>query len=103
MHIAPHFNQLKLENANQAHTHSGFFPPSPRLLEQVVVKENVKCPPRSAVIQGSPMKRVIVSRPITIPSEISPSKNESSILITRTSEADAQFQRKIKVLEGRIQ
>jgi hypothetical protein len=75
MHIAPQLNQIKIENGHLPHTHSGFFPPSPRTIDQVIVKENVKCAVKTPVIHSSPLKRVIVSRPVTIPSEMSPNRN----------------------------
>lgn len=55
-------------------TAPSFYPPAPKAMEQVTIKEN-KSPNRSTIVQGSPLKRIIVTRPG------SPVKNQISNVV----------------------
>lgn len=90
-----------------AKTHSGFFPPSPsRVIERVVVKENIQSPrtpvsPRSRqVLVQSPGRTVTVVR--NMAHENSPRQIPVQTAVPLNSDREILLDRKVKVLEGRV-
>lgn len=49
-----------------AQTHPGFFPPSPeKVLQRVIVKENIRSPVNNQFLIQSPGKTVVIGRVVT--------------------------------------